>query len=176
MATESIFHSGLSVCYTDRTRLTETGLSYQGTAPFHLSCRLSKNTTYSIFRHQKITTYSWSPFGHFFDIFLDCTGIIGLLNYYNTSNYSQIDLKSCNSGSPVPGTKEILQVTRNERKCKIFFLLYHIFKLGSDVFCILFSGFTCKLLCTKYRLIGQNIKKESYLCMTKDNIWKPHRN
>ena len=26
--------------------------------------------------------------------------------------------------SPVPGTKEILQVTQNERKCKIFFLLY----------------------------------------------------
>ena len=27
-------------------------------------------------------------------------------------------------GVPVPGTKEILQVTQNERKCKIFFLLY----------------------------------------------------
>ena len=35
--------------------------------------------------------------------------------------------------SPVPGTKEILQVTLNERKSKIFFLLYpkfgHIFKI-----------------------------------------------
>ncbi len=28
-------------------------------------------------------------------------------------------------GVPIPGTKEILQVTQNERKCKIFFLLYH---------------------------------------------------
>lgn len=32
-----------------------------------------------------------------------------------------------NSGVPVPGTKEILQVTLNERKSKIFFLLYPIF-------------------------------------------------
>ena len=29
--------------------------------------------------------------------------------------------------SPVPGTKEILQVTQYERKCKIFFLLYPSF-------------------------------------------------
>ena len=30
----------------------------------------------------------------------------------------------CAGSSPVPGTKEILQVVLNERKSKIFFLLY----------------------------------------------------
>ena len=33
-------------------------------------------------------------------------------------------IERCAGSSPVPGTKEILQVTLNERKCKIFFLLY----------------------------------------------------
>ena len=33
-------------------------------------------------------------------------------------------IERCAGSSPVPGTKEILQVTQNERKRKIFFLLY----------------------------------------------------
>lgn len=33
-------------------------------------------------------------------------------------------IERCAGSSPVPGTKEILQVAQNERKCKIFFLLY----------------------------------------------------
>ena len=37
--------------------------------------------------------------------------------------------------SPVPGTKEILQVVQNERKSKIFFLLYP--KIGHNL--VIFS-------------------------------------
>ena len=36
-------------------------------------------------------------------------------------------IERCAGSSPVPGTKEILQVVQNERKSKIFFLLYPIF-------------------------------------------------
>ena len=41
-----------------------------------------------------------------FGVFLDCTGIIGLLNYCNATNCNQMDSGSCNRGSPVPGTQK----------------------------------------------------------------------
>jgi len=41
--------------------------------------------------------------------------------------YKLLDTVSNALGATVPGTKEILQVTQNERKCKIFFLLYSSF-------------------------------------------------
>ena len=47
----------------------------------------------------------------------------GFANNCKDQNNKQLNLIGDNQGLPVPGTKEILQVTQNERKCKIFFLL-----------------------------------------------------
>ena len=46
------------------------------------------------------------------------------INNHIFHNYKQLYLIESTLSVPVPGTKEILQVALNERKCKIFFFFY----------------------------------------------------
>ena len=80
--------------------------------------------TYKSYIRRTCTPKPWPPFGHLFEE-LFCIGArIRYVKNINAYNNKQLLISRGAWGVPVPGTEEILQVVQNERKSKIFFLLY----------------------------------------------------